>query len=60
MITPKQSKKHARTNIQWDTIKVIFVPANKQKLNPLNHCSRLSFEERWNRILHLAARIWKA
>jgi hypothetical protein len=58
--TTEKSKKHAQARIRWDKIKVTFVPADKQKPNPLNPYSTLSFEERRDGILYLSAKIWKA
>ena len=56
----KIQKACASAGLRWDKIKVTFVPADKQKPNPLNPYSTLSFEERRDGILYLSAKIWKA
>ena len=57
--TSEKIKKHAPVRIRWDKIKITFVPADKQNLNPLNPYSKLSFEERRDGILYLSSKIWK-
>jgi hypothetical protein len=57
--TSEKIKKHAAARIRWDKIKITFVPADKQNLNPLNPYSKLSFEERRDGILYLSSKIWK-
>ena len=51
--------KHGRSQSNWDKIKVTFVMADKEQLNHLNLCSKLSPTDRQKQIIDLAARIWR-
>ena len=44
--------------INWNEIKVVFVPAVRTKSNPMNPNSKLNVEDRKKRLLELSARIW--
>jgi len=44
--------------VNWKQIKVVFVPAEKTKVNPMNPNSKLHVEDRKKRLLELSARIW--
>ena len=51
-------KKHARNNIDWKNIKVTFVLADRNNLNPLNPNGKLSDDERKRQVIDLAAKVW--
>ena len=44
--------------VNWQEIKVVFVPAVVTKSNLMNQNSKLSVEDRKKRLLELSARIW--
>ena len=48
-----------RNRINWKKIKVTFVWADKNNLNPLNPNSNLTDEQREKKIIAIAARIWR-
>ncbi len=49
----------ARKNrIDWDNMKVTFVEADKDNLNPLNPCSHMTPAQREKEIIELSAEIW--
>lgn len=51
------SKKRQNGSIDWNKIKVTFIPASSVDVNPLNPASELSAEEREKMIIAIAARI---
>ncbi|MCA9408597.1 MAG: hypothetical protein H6755_05920 [Candidatus Omnitrophica bacterium] len=51
------NKKRRNGHIDWDNMKVVFVPASSVDANPLNPAGDLSAEEREKVIISIAARI---
>ncbi|MBU2541698.1 MAG: hypothetical protein KJ593_07325 [Candidatus Omnitrophica bacterium] len=47
-----------RNKIDWDNIKLTFIPADPDNPNPMNPSSHLSQEERREEIIDICARIW--
>jgi len=52
-----KNKKRCRSSIDWDNIKVAFVPGSSVANNPLNPACELSPEEREKRIISIAVEI---
>ena len=50
-----QIKRH---RIDWDNIKITFVPADKENPNPLNPYARMTPEEREEKRVSICAEIW--
>ena len=50
-----QIKRH---RIDWDNIKITFVPADTENPNPLNPYSRMTPEEREEKRISICAEIW--
>lgn len=50
--------KTKRTRIDWDNMKVTFVEADKENLNPLNLYSHMMSKQREEEIIELSAKIW--
>jgi hypothetical protein len=46
-----------RHRIDWDNMPIIIVSADKENPNPLNHCTRMTPEEREAEIVSISARI---
>lgn len=47
-----------KQRIDWETIKIVIVPADKKNPNPLNPYADLSAKEREDGIVSLCGRIW--
>jgi len=47
-----------KSKIDWNSIKISIVPANKDNFNPHNPCSMLTKNQREEEIVFIAARIW--
>ena len=47
-----------KNKIDWENIKITFIPADPDNPNPMNPCSHLSAEERREEIVEIGARIW--
>jgi len=47
-----------RNRIDWDNIKITFVPANKENPNPLNPYARMTAEDREEELISICGKIW--
>lgn len=55
LLMASEGKRH---KIDWNSIKVSIVPADRNNVNPHNPCAKLSRKERERDIVSIAARIW--
>ena len=54
-----KNKRSINKKIDWEKVRIVFMPSKPENINMLNPCSHMSPRQREKEIVKISARIWR-